>query len=106
MTDTDSDPDTVDVIVPSNDDSIKAIEILLDQLAQAVAEGKTMIRAEDVTSAAAAQRTERPRSRRRVLASAQDGDSEPAAAEPAAAEQPQPETTEQPASETAESNAQ
>jgi ribosomal protein S2 len=61
----------VDVAIPANDDSIKAIEILLDQLAGAVAEGKTMVREEDVT-AMAAQRPSRTRSRRRVLASAQD----------------------------------
>ncbi|MDH7598722.1 MAG: 30S ribosomal protein S2 [Sedimentisphaerales bacterium] len=40
--DTDADPDTVDVVIPANDDSIKAIEIILDQLAQAVAEGKAL----------------------------------------------------------------
>lgn len=76
--DTDSDPDTVDVAIPANDDSIKAVEILLDQLAGAVAEGKTMVREEDVT-AMAGQRPTRTRSRRRVLASAQDETGEPAA---------------------------
>ncbi len=70
--DTDSDPDTVDVAIPANDDSIKAVEILLDQLAAAVAEGKTMVREEDVTAMATG-RPARTRSRRRVLASAQDG---------------------------------
>jgi small subunit ribosomal protein S2 len=79
--DTDSDPDTVDVAIPANDDSIKAVEILLDQLAAAVAEGKTMVREEDVT-AMAASRPSRTRSRRRVLASAQDeaGEASPEAA--------------------------
>jgi len=79
--DTDSDPDTVDVAIPANDDSIKAVEILMDQLAQAVAEGKTMVREEDVTAMAAGRPT-RTRSRRRVLASAQDeeGGEEPVAA--------------------------
>lgn len=76
--DTDSDPDTLDVAIPANDDSIKAIEILLDQLAAAVAEGKTMVREEDVT-AMAGQRPARTRSRRRVLASAQDETGEPVA---------------------------
>ncbi|HOL30582.1 MAG TPA: 30S ribosomal protein S2 [Anaerohalosphaeraceae bacterium] len=69
--DTDSDPDTVDVAIPGNDDSIKAIEILLDQMASAVAEGKTMVKQEDVTAAAGA-RAARTRSRRRVLAAAQE----------------------------------
>lgn len=84
--DTDSDPDTVDVAIPANDDSIKAIEILLDQLAGAVAEGKTMVREEDVT-AMAAQRPTRTRTRRRVLASAQDeAGEEPVVQAPQAAE--------------------
>ncbi|MCE5187035.1 MAG: 30S ribosomal protein S2 [Planctomycetaceae bacterium] len=90
--DTDSNPDTVDVAIPANDDSIKAIEILLDQLAAAVAEGKTMIREEDVTAQAAARPT-RTRSRRRVLASAKDSE-QPAEGAPAAAESESKETAE------------
>ncbi len=43
--DTDSDPDTVDVAIPANDDSIRAIEIILNELADAVAIGKTMVSA-------------------------------------------------------------
>ena len=76
LMDTDSDPDTVDVAIPGNDDSIKAIEILMDQLATAVAEGKTMVRQEDVTTMGPA-RVQRARtSRRRVLASAQEEESQ------------------------------
>ena len=79
--DTDSDPDTVDVAITANDDSIKAVEILMDELAQAVAEGKTMARPVEPFEAGAAPRR---RSRRRVLASAAEG--EEAAGEEAAAE--------------------
>lgn len=43
--DTDSDPDTVDVAIPANDDSIRAVEIILNELADAVAVGKTMVSA-------------------------------------------------------------
>jgi len=43
--DTDSNPDLVDVAIPANDDSVKAIEIILGELAAAVAEGKTMYKA-------------------------------------------------------------
>lgn len=75
LLDTDSDPDTVDVAIPGNDDSIKAIEILMNQLATAVAEGKTMVKQEDVTTMASA-RAQRTRSRRRVLASAQEESAE------------------------------
>lgn len=85
--DTDSDPDTVDVAIPANDDSIKALEILMDQLATAISEGKTMVKREEITPAAAA-RAQNPRPRRRVLASATE-------------EQTQP-TPEAPATETAE----
>ncbi|MCI0500065.1 MAG: 30S ribosomal protein S2 [Planctomycetales bacterium] len=79
--DTDSDPDTVDVAIPGNDDSIKAVEILMDQMASAVAEGKTIVKQEEVTTAAGA-RTARTRSRRRVLAAAQESQ------EPAEGEKP------------------
>jgi small subunit ribosomal protein S2 len=63
--DTDSDPDTVDVAIPANDDSIKAIEILLSELADAVAAGKTMFKQVGGPAAGV-----RGRSRRRALASA------------------------------------
>ena len=42
LLDTDSDPDTVDVAIPANDDSIRAVDLLLNELADAVAIGKTM----------------------------------------------------------------
>lgn len=40
LIDTDSDPDVVDLPIPGNDDSIRSIEIVLQQLADAVLEGK------------------------------------------------------------------
>jgi small subunit ribosomal protein S2 len=40
LIDTDSDPDTVDLPIPGNDDSIRSIELVLQQLASAVLEGK------------------------------------------------------------------
>jgi len=64
--DSDSNPDAVDVAIPANDDSIKAIEILLGELAEAVAVGKTMFK-----SAPEQEQTTRRRSKRRVLASAE-----------------------------------
>jgi small subunit ribosomal protein S2 len=64
--DTDSDPDTVDVAIPANDDSIRAIELILNELAEAVAIGKTMVAARQEP----AQRPRRTRSRRPVLARA------------------------------------
>ena len=40
LIDTDSDPDMVDLPIPGNDDSIRSIEIIMQQLATAVLEGK------------------------------------------------------------------
>lgn len=88
IADTDADPDLMDVIIPANDDSIKAVEILLDQLAAAIAESKTMVRREE-TGMTAPARPARTRSRR-VLASAHDDnasdDSAPVAEETTAGE--------------------
>ena len=96
--DTDSDPDTVDVAIPANDDSIKAIEILMDQLATAIAEGKTMVKQEDVTTMAGARAQRARSSRRRVLASAQEEpqNEEPSSAPAEAPEIPAPEASEVP----------
>jgi len=68
--DTDSDPDTVDVAIPANDDSIRAIGLILNELSGAVAVGKTMVSvgAEDKQR----QRPKRTRSRRPALARADE----------------------------------
>ena len=67
LLDTDSDPDTVDVAIPANDDSIRAVDLILNELADAVAIGKTMITARQE---AAPQRPRRVRSRRPAMARA------------------------------------
>ena len=69
--DTDSNPDEVDIAIPANDDSIKAIEIILGQLGQAVAYGKTQFK-----PAGSGAEGPKGRSRRGALASA--GESKPA----------------------------
>ena len=74
--DTDSDPDAVDVAIPANDDSIKAIELILNELADAVAIGKTMVGAQE----RARERPKRVRSKRPVLARADGGEGETVAA--------------------------
>jgi small subunit ribosomal protein S2 len=43
LIDTDSDPDTVDLPIPGNDDSIRSIEIILAKLAEAALEGKASL---------------------------------------------------------------
>ncbi|MEE9403720.1 MAG: 30S ribosomal protein S2 [Algisphaera sp.] len=40
LIDTDSDPDYADIPIPGNDDAMRAIEIIVDQLCRAVNEGK------------------------------------------------------------------
>ena len=78
LLDTDSDPDTVDVAIPANDDSIRAVDLILNELADAVAIGKTMVAARQET--ATAQRPRRVRSKRPVLARAREEEPEPVAA--------------------------
>jgi small subunit ribosomal protein S2 len=73
--DTDSDPDAVDVVIPANDDSIRAIELILNEMAEAVAVGKTLGATRPQIPAAAAA-FKRGRSSRRgggVLARAGQG---------------------------------
>jgi len=41
LIDTDSDPDPIDLPVPGNDDAMRAIEVIVRELADAVIEGKT-----------------------------------------------------------------
>ena len=43
LIDTDSDPDSVDLPIPGNDDSIRSIELILAKLADAVLEGKASL---------------------------------------------------------------
>jgi small subunit ribosomal protein S2 len=43
LIDTDSDPDTIDLPIPGNDDSIRSIELMLAKLAEAVNEGRASL---------------------------------------------------------------
>ena len=83
LIDTDSDPDMVDVAIPVNDDSIRAIDLILNELADAVAVGKTITPVRQ-------EQPERPRRVRskRTLARADSDEGETATA----ATEPQPET--------------
>ena len=46
LIDTDSDPDTVDLPIPGNDDSIRSIEVVVAKLADAVLEGRSALSSE------------------------------------------------------------
>lgn len=96
--DTDSDPDQMDVAIPANDDSIKAVDILLCELARAVSAAKSVVKP------SVAPQATRVRSKRRALATAVDA---PAGTKPApraipVAETPVPEA---PAAQVAETPA-
>src|SRR6185369_27718 len=41
LIDTDSDPDMIDLPIPGNDDAMRAIELIVHELAEAVVEGKS-----------------------------------------------------------------
>ncbi len=94
LIDTDSDPDTVDVAIPANDDSIRAIDLLLNELADAVAIGKTMTSIHQET----AQKPNRTRSSRAAMARADEKAPEAPATVATAEEKPAvtPETVETP----------
>ncbi|MCG3137846.1 MAG: hypothetical protein HJJLKODD_01701 [Phycisphaerae bacterium] len=66
LIDTDSDPDLVDIAIPGNDDAIRAIEIVIQTLAEAVELGKRTrsTESEPTSAASAAGALQRKRSRR------------------------------------------
>ena len=43
LIDTDSDPDTIDLPIPGNDDSIRSIELMLGRIADAILEGRAAL---------------------------------------------------------------
>ena len=47
LIDTDSDPDTIDLPIPGNDDSIRSIELILTKAADAVLEGRAALSPDD-----------------------------------------------------------
>ena len=49
MVDTNSDPDDIDVIIPSNDDAIRAVRLITSKMADAIIEGRQG-EAEDVAA--------------------------------------------------------
>ncbi len=47
MVDTNCDPDPIDYIIPSNDDAIRAIRLIVSKMADAVLEGKAILASEE-----------------------------------------------------------
>ncbi|MDC4186790.1 30S ribosomal protein S2 [Loigolactobacillus coryniformis] len=54
MVDTNSDPDDIDVIIPSNDDAIRAVRLLTSKMADAIVEGRQGEEAQAAAQQAAA----------------------------------------------------
>ncbi len=55
VVDTNSDPDTVDYVIPGNDDALRAIRLFTNKMADAVIEGRGLATAEDFEQAAGAE---------------------------------------------------
>ncbi|MCK6457588.1 MAG: 30S ribosomal protein S2 [Phycisphaerae bacterium] len=70
VVDTDSDPDSVDLVIPGNDDAMRALELIIAQLADAVDEGKRARSAESEEPAAGESARHAPRRGRRLAAAA------------------------------------
>jgi len=91
LIDTDSDPDLVDLPIPCNDDSMRAIEIILHELADAVIEGKQTRPETKGEEAQPRRRSTRSQFRAEEAAAggaAPEGAPAPQGAEPVAAGQP------------------
>ena len=90
IVDTNSDPDTVDFVIPANDDASKSIDLILATVCQAITEGLEERKVEDIDKGAiedkeAADGEEAPKPRRtRVRRRIEEV---PAADEPKAAEE-------------------
>ncbi len=89
LLDTDSDPDMVDIPIPGNDDAMRAIEIIVKELCDAVAEGlKGRAAAAAEAEKADAQAAARRRSSRPATARAEEPSAEAAPAAEDQSDQP------------------
>jgi small subunit ribosomal protein S2 len=89
LIDTDSDPDFVDIAIPGNDDAMRAIELILKEIGDAVIEGKAgrQVREED-KSGGNRGGNERGGRRRPTATSKADADAAAAAEKPTPVEEP------------------
>ena len=78
MVDTNSDPSNIDFIIPANDDASKSIEVILDAVCGAMAEGLEERKAEKVdTAAAEGENAPKKEKKARVAKRIQKEDEEP-----------------------------
>ena len=80
IVDTNSDPNVVDYLIPANDDSNKSIEVILDAVCGAIAEGVEERKAEKVDTEAAGEGETKSRNKRASKARAEKAEA-PAAEE-------------------------
>ncbi len=64
IVDTNSNPDNIDFVIPANDDSTKAIDLIVDACCAAIAEGLEERKAEKVDMDAAGENAEKPARKR------------------------------------------
>lgn len=88
MVDTNSNPNDIDFVIPANDDASKSIELVLDTLCAAMAEGLEERKVEKVDAPEAAADTEAAPRRERRRVSRAKAEAAPEAAEAPAAEAP------------------
>lgn len=86
IVDTNSDPNTVDYVIPANDDSNKSIEVIVDAICGAIAEGLEERKAEKADNEAAAEEEGKATRRRPARARAEKAEAPVAEAAPAAEE--------------------
>ena len=83
MVDTNSNPNDVDFVIPANDDASKSIELILDTVCAAMAEGLEERKAEKVDTQAAGEGEAPRRERRRAVRRNDDAEAPAAEAETA-----------------------
>ena len=76
IVDTNSDPNVVDYLIPANDDSNKSIEVILDAVCGAIAEGVEERKAEKVDTEAAGEGETKSRNKRASKARAEKAEEE------------------------------
>ncbi len=77
LVDTNCNPQNIDYVIPSNDDAIRAIKLLVAKIAEAVLEGKAMRKEEEVEASSAEQPEAAPSPRpARIPGEAVEGDEE------------------------------
>ncbi len=87
IVDTNSDPNSVDYVIPANDDSNKSIEVIVDAICGAIAEGLEERKAEKADSEAAGEEEGKATRRRPARARAEKAEEAPVAEAAPAAEE-------------------